>query len=114
MGREAGTPNKNKVYLMNRLQDMYGKDFHPIMNMAKNCVVLQVIADGYTAEMTKQDYNDVQAVEEVSTSAIKANEAWDKMAQYVQPKLKAIEHNGGTDEDGLPRSITISINRDKA
>ena len=28
-----GSPNKNKRFLLNGLQDMYGKDFHPIMKM---------------------------------------------------------------------------------
>jgi hypothetical protein len=27
---------KNKAFLLNRLQAMYGEDFHPIMKMAEN------------------------------------------------------------------------------
>lgn len=78
MGREAGTPNRNKTFLMKRLEAMYGKDFHPIMNMAENAVKLQAAAD--------------QDPEPANFKA--ALEGWDKIAQYVEPKLKAVEVNG--------------------
>ena len=40
MPSRAGSPNKNKAFLLNRLQDMYGDDFHPIMRMAENAALL--------------------------------------------------------------------------
>jgi len=43
MARPSGSPNKNKSFLLNRLQAMYGKDFHPIIKIAENCVELRVI-----------------------------------------------------------------------
>ena len=75
---------------MNRLQDMYGEDFHPILRMAENAHTLQsrVAAAG-------DDLTDEQLL-----AAIKA---WDSVAQYTEPKLKAIEISGelGVDDRGL-------------
>ncbi len=75
MPSRAGSPNRNKNFLMSRLQDMYGKDFHPILRLADNAVKLD--------EMAKES-NDV--------TAIRASvDAWDRIAQYTEPKLKAVE-----------------------
>ena len=60
---------------MSRLQDMYGKDFHPIMKLAENAHKLDSMC---------QDNPD--------TATIKASvTAWDLLAQYTEPKLKAVE-----------------------
>lgn len=75
MPSRAGSPNKNKTFLMNRLQDMYGDDFHPIMRMAENAVTLHDQARG------TMDPADLKA----------SIDAWDKIAQYTEPKLKASE-----------------------
>ena len=94
MARPEGSYNKNKAFLMSRLQDMYGEDFHPIMNMAKNCVVLQKIADDHSeGGLTMGDSQVIDA----SSSAKNANEAWEKVAQYCEPKLKAMEIDGSID-----------------
>ena len=75
MPSRAGSPNRNKNFLMSRLQSMYGKDFHPILRLADNAVRLD--------EMAKES-NDV--------TAIRASvDAWDRIAQYTEPKLKAVE-----------------------
>jgi len=39
MPGRLGSPNKNKKFLLNRLQYMYVQDFHPIMKMAENAVI---------------------------------------------------------------------------
>ena len=44
MPSRLGSPNRNKKFLLNRLQDMYGRDFHPIMKMAENAIRLHEIA----------------------------------------------------------------------
>ena len=75
MPSRAGSPNRNKSFLMNRLQDMYGDDFHPIMNMAANAKLLHEKANA------TQDPGDLKA----------SIDAWDKIAQYTEPKLKASE-----------------------
>lgn len=96
----SGTPKrgrgKNKIFLLKRLQDMYGEDFHPIMQMAKNAHKAQVLIDNY-----EQDENlDPQALFAGLKFAV---DAWDKVANYTEPKLKAIEVTG---EDGGPVQIT--------
>ena len=75
MPSRKGSPNRNKNFLMSRLQDMYGKDFHPIMKLAENAHKLDSMC---------QDNPD--------TTTIKASvTAWDLLAQYTEPKLKAVE-----------------------
>ena len=90
MTRPAGVPNKNKSFLLKRLQDMYGDDFHPIMRMAENAVTLE--------EMARQ---------EPDAGTIKAAlDGWDKIAQYTEPKLKSIEVSG--DVAVRPRVVDLS------
>ena len=97
MTRPAGVPNKNKKLLLNRLQDMYGDDFHPIMKMAENAVKVQDLIDEYN--------DDGEADIQVLFAGHKfAVDAWDKVAQYTEPKLKAVEHSGQVDS-------TLTINR---
>lgn len=103
MGSRAGCQNKNKEFLLNRLKDMYGKDFDPILKMAQNCLTLQTIADKCAKGMRAEDL-DSKAVVDASSSAIDAIAAWDKVAQYVQPKLKAVELTGA---DGEALKITV-------
>mgnify|MGYP003139077403 FL=1 len=75
MPSRKGSPNRNKNFLMSRLQSMYGSDFHPILRLADNAVRLD--------EMAKES-NDV--------TALRASvDAWDRIAQYTEPKLKAVE-----------------------
>ena len=81
MARPEGSPNKNKAFLLKRLQGMYGEDFHPIMKMAENAVKLQAASD--------------QDPEPANYKA--ALDGWEKIAQYVEPKLKAVEVSGGVE-----------------
>lgn len=75
MPSRAGSPNRNKAFLLNRLQDMYGDDFHPIMRMAENAATLHE-----------------QARETLDSADLRLSiDAWDKIAQYTEPKLKATE-----------------------
>ena len=84
MASREGSPNKNKAFLLKRLQDMYGADFHPIMNMAKNANDFQKAID-----MLDED-EKIKAIPE-------ANKLWEGIAQYVEPKLKAVEISGDQD-----------------
>ena len=73
--RPPGVPNKNKKFLLARLQDMYGESFHPIMKMAEAASKLDYIAE---------QEGDVTALNA-------AVNAWGKVAEYTEPKLKAVE-----------------------
>lgn len=75
MARPIGSSNRNKAFLLNRLQDMFGEEFHPIMRMAENAASLHE-----------------QARETMDSADLKASiDAWDKIAAYTEPKLKASE-----------------------
>ena len=77
MARPLGASNWNKAFLLDRLKDMYGDDFHPIMRMAENAVTLHDQARGT-----------------MDTADLKLSiDAWDRIAQYTEPKLKASEVN---------------------
>lgn len=93
MPSRKGSSNKNKKFLLARLQDEYGEQFHPIMNMAKNAVELQRIVDTLPENVEK------------GSAIIEASKLWEGLAQYVEPKLKAIEHNVG---DGSEGTLTIT------
>jgi hypothetical protein len=54
---------------------MYGDEFHPIMRMAEQAVKLHGKAEA------SEDPNDLKA----------SIDAWDKIAAYTEPKLKASE-----------------------
>lgn len=82
MPSRKGSPNKNKAFLLTRLQDMYGEDFHPIMKMAKAAFDMQKHVDE-TPESQRSLYEYKALIE-----------SWDKIAQYTEPKLKAIEQTG--------------------
>ena len=80
---------KNKKFLLKRLQDMYGESFHPIIRMSERANDL-----------------DKLATTEPDAITLKASiDAWDKIANYTEPKLKAVEVS--SDEQGL----TVSIQR---
>ena len=91
MARPKGALGKNKAFLLNRLKDMYGKDFDPVMKMAEQAATL-----------------DQLALEEPSVTNQKESiHAWGKIAEFVTPKLKATEVTTG--DNGL----TVSIQRKK-
>ena len=80
---------------------MFGEKFHPIMEIAKNCVELQAAAEAI--EIPKAETEEGESVDETIIvdatarrfSALKsANAEWSRMAEYTEPKLKAIEIEG--------------------
>lgn len=98
MARDAGIPNKNKKFLMNRLQEMYGQDFHPIMSMAKNAHEFQQLVD-----------MNIGDPENRGSDLIEANKLWEGIAQYVEPKLKAIDIDHGIQENNPIAELLAQI-----
>ena len=96
MSRPAGSPNKNKRGLKAQLKAKYGEDFDVIMMMGQNCVTLHKIAMDHARGKVTMDESDNGKINVVdaSSSAKIANEALDKLAQYIEPKLKAVEVTG--------------------
>jgi hypothetical protein len=72
--RKQGIPNRNKKYLLKRLQEMYGEDFDPIMKMAEGADALQ---------------REIEGSEQPDPAMVHAAiGAWEKVAQYTEPKMK--------------------------
>jgi len=99
MPSRKGSPNRNKAFLLNRLQEMYGEDFHPILQIAKNCVELQSNLDDTVAPVVDTEKNitaeDVTDYKTARVTAIsRANSEWSRIAEYTEPKLKAVELTG--------------------
>lgn len=99
MASRAGSPNKNKVFLLNRLKEIYGDDYHPILKMAENAYNYQNQVVGVL------DCSD----EKYGSSLIEANKLWDGIAQYVEPKLKAIDIDHGIQEDNPITKLLAQI-----
>ena len=93
MGRPAGAANKNKRGLKARLKQEF--DLDVIESMAEQCVKLINATPDVVA-----DKEDQQKVE----SAI---DNLNKLAQYCEPKLKAVEVTGEMDT-----SLTIEVIKD--
>ena len=94
MPRPKNSPNKNKRGLKAELKRAYGDDFDVIMMMAENCKTLHEIAKAHVQTgpegqrlVTVGDDGLIDA----SSSAKTAIDSLDKLAQYVEPKLKAVE-----------------------
>ena len=78
MASRKGSPNRNKQFLLARLKEMYGDDFEPILKMAECAVEMTEIANKADPEHRFDGLRDCVG-------------AWDKIANYVTPKLKATE-----------------------
>jgi hypothetical protein len=90
MASRAGCPNKNKKFLLNRLKDMFGEDFDPIIRMSEQADELHKLA---------RENRDVPSYRA-------SIDAWDKVAVYVEPKLKSVGHQL---EIGEPVPFIINI-----
>lgn len=99
MPPRTGSMNKNKERLFNALRKEYGDDFDPVMRMAQNAHLLQEIADDLcTNDKVLIDGSTGESINK-SQALVTAQSAWEKIAVYVQPKLKQVEinHTGGID-----------------
>jgi len=75
MARPKNAMNKNKEFLINRLKDMYGEDFDPIIKAAEQATRLHAASI---------DADDLKPLKD-------SIDAWLKIGEFVTPKLKAIE-----------------------
>ncbi|NIV46836.1 MAG: hypothetical protein GWN46_08515 [Gammaproteobacteria bacterium] len=91
-GRAKGTPNKDKAALLELIQETVGdQNYHPVVAMA-------VIAnDSSTKEVTVEGKKRRVPKYPLELRAMMHKE----VAQYVAPKLKAIEHSAGDEVKGL-------------
>lgn len=82
MGDRTGSPNRNKQALIKLLQQQY-PGYQPVLKMARHAMEMSRIAD--------------EAIEPDIDLHATAVSAHDKVAKYVTPALKAVEHRA---EDG--------------
>lgn len=106
MPSRLGSSNKNKKFLLNRLQKMYGDKFHPIMSIAANCKELQDRAEAIEipAPEDGEDHNSQRimlSVNERNKALRVANSEWSRIAEYTEPKLKSVDIDLNADVDGL-------------
>ena len=91
-GRAKGTPNKDKAALLEQIQEVVGdSNYHPVVAMAviaNDTSTKQVKVDGKTRRVPKYP---------LELRAMMHKE----VAQYVAPKLKAVEHSAGEDQQGI-------------
>ena len=88
MSGKKGMVHKNKQFLLKRLQDMYGNDFDPVMQMSANAVKLQSLVDSVFDDSNATPKEKLEVL-------ILAISAWEKPAQYTNAKLRAMEVTGG-------------------
>lgn len=112
MPSRLGSSNKNKKFLLNRLQKMYGDKFHPIMSIAANCKELQDAANAIEIPKIDEDPEDlddamsqvkayVAAINAKHKALRVANAEWSRIAEYTEPKLKSVDIDLNADVDGL-------------
>lgn len=97
MASREGSPNRNKQFLIKRLQEMYGKDFDVIINACENAIRMNEIANEARKALESGDLELDMRIQLVANEFNQRKEcvnAWDKIAQYVTPKLKAMEIDG--------------------
>ena len=88
-GRPPGSTNKPYRRVLDEyLERKYKGEFNPVINAIEGALKMQEIADT-TGEIS--DYKT-------------ATEAFIKVSDFIQPRLKAVEHSGDN-------SLTVSIQR---
>lgn len=91
MASRIGSPNKNRSFLLNRLKDMYGEDFDPIIRAAESAVLISELArESYEAKHER-------AIDDLKMSV----DAWEKIGQYTSPKLRSVEVSQDPDGGGF-------------
>ena len=92
-GRPKGTVAKNHQFLLNRLQDMYGKDWNPILKAAEMATRMHLVAE------QSDEMADMKA----------SVDAWTKVAEFVTPRLKAVEIQDSSGKARQIRDVTINV-----
>lgn len=93
MARPVGSTNKNKGAIKRRLKEAFGDDFDIVQTMALNAYKLQQAADAQPDEANLRKL---------------VIDGWEKVAQYVEPKLKATEIST-VDSDGEVTGFKIEV-----
>lgn len=102
-GRTKGTPNADKTELLEAIRvAVRDKKYHPVVQLALVATNEEVVTRVLKLPSGKEIPIEVPRIsDELKVTAAK------EVAQYVSPKLKAIEHTAG--EDGLGLNLHLNI-----
>ena len=96
---------RSSAYKRRLLRDHYGDKFDPMFEAAEQALRMKEIAS-----LRQKDGSDCEFEKRKDCFA-----AFIKLSEFVHPRMKAVEHKGPDDSDGLPQAIQISvINAEKA
>jgi len=94
-GRKKGTPNKDKQALAVRLAIRH-PEYNPVMAMAANAVAMQADVDAVAESLSDPDSDAKVDLAKLNQMRALVNQEHNAVAQYLHPKLKAIENTGST------------------
>ncbi len=101
-GRAKGVPNLDKTELLQAIRDAVGdQDYHPVVQLALVATDASTVKVTETKQGKQVEFEVARYSDELRVTAAK------EVAQYVAPKLKAIEHTA--DADGLGLNLHMSI-----
>lgn len=101
-GRKKGTPNNDKLELLDAIREAVGdKDYHPVVQLALVATDTTMVKVTETKQGKVVEFEVAKYSDELKVSAAK------EVAQYVSPKLKAIEHSAG--EEGLGLNLFVNL-----
>ena len=87
--------NRHSQFIFERLKEMLGEDFDPVVQIGKNAMSMQSDIDGGFCSDAFQARKDV-------------NQEWERCAKFLVPTLKAQSIDlGGS--DGGPTQITVEF-----
>ena len=91
---------------MNRLRELYGDDFDPVIKMSENADFMHQLSEtARKAVESEEPTIDSPLVEAAAKASKDSIDAWDKVAKYTTPQLKSIEVNLDANvgiHEGLP------------
>lgn len=92
MGDRTGSKNKNKAFLLKRLQDMYGPQFDPIMRAAALADNLhkQIEDSEQIIESIQDPIERVKMTSARNSLMCDAIDKWCKIAEFTNGKISAI------------------------
>lgn len=102
-GRTKGTPNADKAELLDAIRvAVKDKTYHPVVQLALVATNDEVVTRALKLPNGTEVPIEVPRIsDELKVTAAK------EVAQYVSPKLKAIEHTAGVDGLGLNLHLNL-------
>jgi len=92
MARPIGALDKNKVFLLNKLKDMYGEQFDPIMRAAALANRLDTLIqeqDAIAAQL-KDPSDKLEAEQKTVGLILQTIDKWLKVGEFTNGKVSAI------------------------